>query len=207
GYISYFRTKFNVNFSPGNVKLYLSRAVDDGAVFYLNGLDVLRVNMPDGPIPYRDPIFYNTPASSTVGAIIRTDPAYLPGGLVVTGQNVLAVSLHQRILLDLEKAYGAQVDARVLSYLSGRVMVTGGVEDRTVNENQPVTFEATSVAGALFQWQQNSNNIAGATNFSYTIQQAPLSLNNAKFRVTISNSSNSVTTTNGTLRVIADTNP
>jgi hypothetical protein len=205
-YISYFRGRFNVDFSPGNARLFLSHAVDDGAVFYLNGNDVLRVNLPDGPIPYRAPISYDTPAVRAIGAIVRTDPALIPSAVVVTGQNVLAVSLHQVQRLDLEKAYGAQLEARVLSYVTGPVLITSGVEDRTVGENQPLTLEATTVAGSTFQWQQNSNNIAGATGSSYTIQQVPLSLNGARFRVLVSNSTSSATSTNGTLRVIADTN-
>ena len=62
------------------------------------------------------------------------------------------------------------------------------------------------MAGATFQWQQNNINIPGATNSSYTIQQTPLSANGATFRVIVGNSSGSVTSSNGTLRVLADTN-
>ena len=77
---------------------------DDGGVVYLNGGEVLRSNMPAGPIGYL------TPAASTTGGSAENifDEIALAPTLLVPGDNVLAVEIHQitptssDISLDLE---------------------------------------------------------------------------------------------------------
>lgn len=85
----YFRTSFN---HPGPVlgtRLVARLAVDDAAVVYLNGQEVLRVGLPGGV-----PIFYDTLAERTVGnATVETfelDSRYLRRGV-----NVVAAEVHQ----------------------------------------------------------------------------------------------------------------
>ena len=88
---TYFRHTFNVA-DPGTLMgLALRLLRDDGAVVYLNGAEVHRSNMPAGPI---DSL---TTASSAIGG--ADEDAFLdvvldPGD-VVTGDNVLAVEIHQ----------------------------------------------------------------------------------------------------------------
>lgn len=90
----YFRTHFNIASTAG-LSLIMSNAIDDGAVFYLNGSQILnlRVTTP------------GTCASFSTGAIgTGTDallwevhtftPADL-AGILVAGDNVLAVEVHQ----------------------------------------------------------------------------------------------------------------
>jgi len=77
---------------------------DDGAVVYLNGVEVFRSNMPNGPIDYL------TFASMVVGGTdeITFFPQAVDPSLLVNGSNVLAVEIHQAnagssdIILDLE---------------------------------------------------------------------------------------------------------
>jgi hypothetical protein len=86
---AYFRTSFEVTEVPQTLALEL--AADDGAVVYLNGVEILRDNMPAGAIT-------NTTKSliSRSGAdenLLRTftlDPA-----LLNLGTNVIAVEVHQ----------------------------------------------------------------------------------------------------------------
>ncbi len=103
----YLRTKFNLatNFGP-NPTFRLTYVVDDGAVFYLNGAEVLRVNMPAGQI------FYNTVASGSVTATTcRTAATNLGPGILVKGTNLLAVELHYsgQTLTDQDMSVGAAV--------------------------------------------------------------------------------------------------
>ncbi|MBN1852381.1 MAG: lamin tail domain-containing protein, partial [Pirellulales bacterium] len=63
---------------------------DDGAVFYLNGVEIYRHNMPAGPISFA------TMASTNVVSPVSTGRVTVPGGsLIVNGANVLAVEVHQ----------------------------------------------------------------------------------------------------------------
>src|SRR6185436_12936059 len=88
---TYFRRAFNVtNASLFNgVTLRLLR--DDGAVVYLNGVEVWRTNMPTGSVGYL------TPASVAIGGadesvFVQTT---ISPSLLVNGTNVLAIELHQ----------------------------------------------------------------------------------------------------------------
>ena len=88
---TYFRRAFQVNGAGGYDSLTLRLLRDDGAVVYLNGVEVFRSNMPGGTISS------TTFASGAVGGgdesslhTATPDPA-----LLVEGINVLAVEIHQ----------------------------------------------------------------------------------------------------------------
>jgi hypothetical protein len=84
-----FRTKFTIPGSPSQTGLRLNSVVADGAVFYLNGTEVLRLNMPSGPITSQ------TAALSTVTNPPYAGPFTIPGNSLLPGANLLAVELHQ----------------------------------------------------------------------------------------------------------------
>ena len=85
----YFRTTFDFSGATSNLTLNLRSIVDDGAIFYLNGTEIYRQNMPLGPVSY------STSASGRVGDAPYTGPITLPASSVVQGANVLAVEVHQ----------------------------------------------------------------------------------------------------------------
>ncbi len=87
----YFRTTFMLDSLPQLAALRLNTVIADGAVLYLNGTEVLRWNMPAGPI-----------TASTLAVSNVANPAYLgpfdlPNSALVTGHNVLAVELHSAL--------------------------------------------------------------------------------------------------------------
>jgi hypothetical protein len=85
---TYFRKSFTVTDTVGFSQLTGSILVDDGAVIYLNGVEMTRTNMPGGTIAY-----------STFALDGTIEGAYtsftIPKGLVKPGNNVLAVEVHQ----------------------------------------------------------------------------------------------------------------
>ena len=89
---TYFRTEFNID----NVSRYKSLTVrllrDDGAVVYLNGIEVVRDHMPEGDITYR------TRAGSNKSRVCeRTFYEHeIPKTNLANGRNVLAVEIHQQ---------------------------------------------------------------------------------------------------------------
>lgn len=85
----YFRTSFNFSGATSNVTLDVRAVVDDGAVFYLNGVEIHRQNMPAGPVTY------STSALGPVGDAGYANPIVVPAGSLVQGVNVLAVEVHQ----------------------------------------------------------------------------------------------------------------
>src|SRR6185436_1232138 len=130
---------------------------------------------------------YLTPAVTVIGNVGRTDPVSIivgdparsslsvPTNVVASGTNVLAVSLHQitgttdpsNPQTDVDKAFGAELKARVQSFVIGPVIIASGPGDRIVIEGQPVTLEVFSAGASRFQWQRVGangigTNIAGA---------------------------------------------
>ena len=84
----YFRKTFTVNDTSDYSGLMLQLTYDDGAVVYINGVEVWRVNMPAGEISY------GTFASSTSGENAQASISL--GNVLVNGINVVAVEVHQR---------------------------------------------------------------------------------------------------------------
>jgi hypothetical protein len=87
---TYFRRAFNVPNASSITNLRARLQRDDGAVVYLNGVEVFRNNMPGGSV------LFNTLASAAApddgGSFFPT--ALSPSSLV-TGNNVVAVEIHQ----------------------------------------------------------------------------------------------------------------
>ena len=106
---TYFRRRFTAGAADLGPWLRLRIAVDDGAIVYLNGTEVYRIDLPEGPIDG------DTPASLAVGNWFpkRLAETMIPGDALVDGENVLAVEVHQQapssgdLRLELELAVGA----------------------------------------------------------------------------------------------------
>ncbi len=87
--VSQLRKTFTFTGNPANTTLRLNRTVADGAVFYLNGSELTRVNMPAGPIDH------TTAASSVIASPAASGFLAVPASSLLNGTNVLAVSLHK----------------------------------------------------------------------------------------------------------------
>ncbi len=86
----YFRNEFAFSGDPARTQLFLNTAIDDGAIVYLNGVEVHRQNMPGGAPTH------NTLATTFVGNTSIQGPFNIPAGSLVQGPgNVLAVEVHQ----------------------------------------------------------------------------------------------------------------
>lgn len=137
----YFRTHFSISGNPAGSSLLFSNYVDDGAVFYLNGIEVHRLRMPARPTA----IANSTPASSVPcsgtlqagdAAGICPDLFAIEGSLatnLVAGDNVLAVEVHN---------YGFSLD-----------LVFGSAVFVTTPVPVPLTLHLTVEDGmAMFYW-------------------------------------------------------
>ena len=102
----YFRKTFTYN-GGGPVELTLNPVVDDGAVFYLNGVEIHRQNMTPGAVAYA------TPAAAIVVDATYAGPITVPAVALVQGTNVLAVEVHQAHTDSTDVAFGAELTARV----------------------------------------------------------------------------------------------
>ncbi len=101
--VSYFEIEFHVPAEIGDYPLYLRYVVDDGAVFYLNGKEVHRFNLPDGTINN------TTKPLGTVHTPVLSDSVVLPGDELREGVNRLSVQVHSDGLFDSDIVFGAEV--------------------------------------------------------------------------------------------------
>src|SRR6185295_9012390 len=83
----YFRTTFVWNGDPATTAFRLRSIVDDGAIFYLNGTEIFRQNMPGGQVGHTNL------ASSNIGTPNFTGPLAIANSGLVSGTNVLAVEV------------------------------------------------------------------------------------------------------------------
>ena len=103
----YFRFPFFVQHTSGRVTFSLvAETIDDGAVMYLNGQELRRVNMPTGPITA------STPASNAREAACfpQFSPLRLAATNLVEGTNVVAIEVHQAGT-DFDVVFGMRLDA------------------------------------------------------------------------------------------------
>lgn len=88
---AYFRKAFTVDNAADVTRLVLTSVADDGAVFYVNGTEVGRSNMPAGTITHST---YASSARNTTVANASPVVIEVPTSLLVSGANVIAVETH-----------------------------------------------------------------------------------------------------------------
>jgi hypothetical protein len=88
----YYRKRFTLGTTlASTLTATIRHVIDDGAVFYINGTEVARYNMPAGPIDY----FTLASGSNFNPTLCFAAQAVIPGSVLRVGTNVLAVEVHQ----------------------------------------------------------------------------------------------------------------
>jgi hypothetical protein len=107
----YFRAHFNVAAGVTYNSLSFRHIIDDGAVFYLNGVEIpgSRFNMPGGAVNGAVFALSTTSVGSYVG------PVNVPVSMLVTGDNVFAVSVHQSANNSSDVAMGVELNAFIVT--------------------------------------------------------------------------------------------
>src|SRR5262249_34137691 len=120
----YFRRKFTV-VDPSKYRNVLARIRrDDGVVAYINGTEVLRSNMPQGPITYQ------TFAATALGGSDETTffPFTFPATVLQAGENVMAIELHQVSASSSD----AELDVELSANQSPIVSIAGPVDGAVI---------------------------------------------------------------------------
>jgi hypothetical protein len=102
----YFRTHFPFNTNKTGFTLSARTVIDDGAVFYLNGKEVLRLGIaPDTAVNY------STPANRSVNNANYEGPFTIPADSLIEGDNLMAVEVHQINSTSSDIAFGMTLTA------------------------------------------------------------------------------------------------
>lgn len=100
----YFRFPFVVPRTSGKAILGWTEFIDDGAIIYLNGQQLRRVNMPAGTITATTPALTNREATCSSAGVTITN--------LLEGTNLLAVELHQAGT-DFDAVFGLRLTATI----------------------------------------------------------------------------------------------
>ncbi|MCB1097669.1 MAG: lamin tail domain-containing protein [Verrucomicrobiae bacterium] len=136
----YLRRTFQYN-GAETKGLRLSMFVDDGAVIYLNGTEIYRINMADG-----EPAF-DTLASDGVSNAELVEVSIPDVGLAA-GQNTLAVELHQDRLGSSDVVFGMTLDAIVVDAPGVQ-----GIEYQPIDEEWVELYNRSDSAVDLSGWK------------------------------------------------------
>lgn len=134
---TYFRKSFSVSNPSQFSYLSLGLVRDDGAVVYINGVEVARTNMPNGPI------YYNTPASGTVAWPNEDDwnNFQVSAALLQSGNNVIAVEIHQ--------------DSPSSSDISFNLRLTGETTPLNVSLLRQPYLQMATPNSVIIRWRTN----------------------------------------------------
>lgn len=160
----YFRHTFQVATPSAFTNLLVRLQRDDGAVVYLNDAEVFRSNMPTGIVEY-----------STLALLAQDDGTALFGGpvnpaLLVSGQNVIAVEVHQNSTNSSDISFDLELLGNVM-FQRPTVAITAPASGTVVGS--PVVLLAASAADvdgtiALVEFLEGAQVLGIATAPPYT---------------------------------------
>jgi hypothetical protein len=111
----YFRTTFTVTNLPALSGLQMEHAIDDGAVFYINGRELpQRYNMPGGPVTNSTLALVNIGNAEAYSA-----PVSIPLSFLQPGLNHFAVEVHQQFVGSADIALGLKLSGIIVTNTPG----------------------------------------------------------------------------------------
>ncbi|HEY1717351.1 MAG TPA: immunoglobulin domain-containing protein [Verrucomicrobiae bacterium] len=190
----YFRTHFTWNYSTINLAFVVTNYLSDGAVYYLNGVEVRRDRMPAGNVAY------GTAASGTNSPVGQPDIFGFSGGPLQIGDNILEVETHQAPGSGSDMVFGLSLTAA--TQYPATIVNTNLPADQSVPVGQSVTFTADVLGSSLsYQWLEGGAPIAGATNAVFVIPFATTN-DSGGYSLTVANSLATNTTRTAMLSVL-----
>ena len=139
----YFRTVFTLT-NTANVSFIMSNVLDDGAVFYVNGVEMLRVRMPGGLIDN------GTGAADTVSDAVMEGPVFVMPTNLIAGTNVLAVEVHQVNATSSDVVFGCSIEGTTESpYVS----ITPPAAVVAAGTNAMFQALATGLPAFTYEWR------------------------------------------------------
>ncbi|MES2706834.1 MAG: lamin tail domain-containing protein [Verrucomicrobiota bacterium] len=124
----YFRNVFSVATTSGIAGLRIRAVIDDGAVFYLNGTEVYRDNMPEDPLDVTTAA--STTRAGTAETQIRTFDISAFTGLLHAGENTLAVRVHNASTT-ADLSFDCALEGLAAVADPGNFILTANVDGRT----------------------------------------------------------------------------
>jgi hypothetical protein len=166
---AYFRHQFTISDASLVTSLELKLWRDDGAIVYVNGVEVFRSNMPAVPVTY------STLAASAVSSATIPVQVTLPPGVLVNGPNVVAVEVHQVSATSSDLAFALELTSNI--DLPPNNVPLGGFGSVTVAANGSVSILLAGYDAdgdrLSFQALQPEHGVVTGSNASVVYTPAP----------------------------------
>jgi hypothetical protein len=195
---AYFRRSFVVSNATQVASMTARLWRDDGGIVYINGVEVMRNNMPTGPVDYF------TLASATAADDGNTPViATIPASMLVNGLNVVAVEIHQVNAFSSDMSF--MFDLRTTRGVVSNRPPVAVSQSITVNEdtaaaitlqasdpdNNPLTYTYTQPAHGVVTGvapnviYQPEADYSGPDNFSFTVNDGRGGVAGATVSITV----------------------
>ncbi len=151
----YFRHAFNVPAGASTASVRLRFQRDDGVIFYIDGVEIARNNMPAGTVT----------ATTLASATVPDELAWITVQLTATGiatltpgNHVLSAEVHQSSLTSSDLGFDAELvgfgtDASVIANVQPTIMPKFGIDNAGVPVGQYRLNFADATDGRLYQIQ------------------------------------------------------
>lgn len=198
----YFITKFDWPYDPAGVILRGTNYLDDGAIVYLNGVEVFRARVPGTPGTPPD----WSQVADNQGNEGVPEPLEYSATSLVQGENVLAVEVHQSSTTSSDVAFATAL--RAVIPFAPVVTSTNEPADTAVIENRSHTMTVTGDGSPrpTYQWYVDDIPIPGATEASYTIPSMT-EVDAGVYKVILSNEFGSVSSREAQITFVEDVEP
>ena len=175
----YFRVKFVLTNETQGTFITLSNLIDDGAVFYLNGAEWHRQNMPAGAVN-ANTFALNAEAEGVFSTF------KLSAELLQPGTNILAVEVHQYGSSSSDIVFGAALNLKRPEL--GPAEITASPTNRAAIEGNTVVFggEVRGTPPLSLQWFHDGIAIEGATNEILILSNVTISTG-GNYQLSVSN--------------------
>jgi hypothetical protein len=165
---TYFRVAFPVDNPAAFSYLTATLTRNDGAVVYLNGTEVLRNNLPAGPVDAQTLALTNAPAAGEVIAV------NWPASFFLAGTNVVAVEMHLSDPTNNDMRFGLMLDAIVTNAPPSVSVLSppdGVIYILAAPTNLPIVVVANDVDGtvAKVEFFLSGEKLGEATNAPYSL--------------------------------------
>jgi len=180
----YFRHTFTVADAGAYSNLLVRLRRDDGAVVYLNGVEVFRSNMPKGVINYATFAFH----AVDDGAGIYSRP--IDHSLLVTGANLLAVEVHQDAITSSDISFDLELAANV-SFMPPSVRITSPSNGEVIwSPTVVVTTDVDDADGVvtMVEFFESGNLLGSAAEPPFSFVHSNLTPGNYSFTAVAINS-------------------
>ncbi len=200
---TYFRHDFSVPDASSITNLLVRLLRDDGAVVYLNGVEVFRSNMPTGEVTF------TTLALTAVGGADENTffPSSVPPGLLISGvnTNTLSVEVHQNSVSSSDLSFDLELAANTT--IPEAPTIVTQPQDQTVFAGADVTFfvEATGTEPLSYVWRRNNVPVPSGTNSLLTLFNVQPT-NAGNYSVIVSNLAGASVSSNAVLQVLLTSN-